>query len=332
MTTKNPITRSIPSYIVPTEPIDLNGLVLSQGGPVQVSDDWQRLHYSASLKVYEEDLTGRTDKWVAFHSLLAHSRLPLYAFYSYGHAPSDFQVSEIYKKKNPKAEARTIPFHPNNCLPAVYFNSVYSSLPNISYQNLYKYYNDASESYKIAVQNFFLAQDIGFHSRLRGTEKSFWTVVMLIASLEAMLPVRKGDTAKYIDKDWNELLFDRIEDSKIKKQYRAILDTARWKIRNDTVHNGLAPPQQIPHASLPNGITLYTTETIIKSYLNDKNSLEGFVDQLVDLCRYVLLNKIVKRNVFPKLQSAEIHSITFKSITSSNTTLSLDVGTDRYER
>lgn len=334
---KNPITRIIPSYIVPTESIDIDGLIISQNGPVRVNDDWGRDYFSNSLKVYEDDALGRTDKWIGLHSLLAFSRLPLYSFHAYGHSAGDFQVLRLNQKKYPNVDARTIEFEPSDCLNAVYLSS--DDLPYMSYNEIFEEYKKQPEEYKSAIESYFIAQDLLFNSRLRHMNKSFWAVVMLVSSLEALLPkpvfCEKGECGVCGNKDrhvinnvgreWNELLFDRIEQKDTKKQYREILDTARYKIRNDTVHNGLTPPSLFSHVPLEDGINLYTTEKIMKSYLKDNNSLDGFIEQLTGLCRYVLLNQIVGKNIFPELEPLKIYAKTIRNITSSSYTFDLDV-------
>lgn len=337
MKVKNPISRIIPSYIVPTESIDIDGLIISQNGPVRVNDDWGRDYFSNSLKVFEDDVLGRTDRWIKFHSLLAFSRLPLYSFHAYGHSTGDFQVLKLDKTKYPNVDARTIEFEPDDCLNAVYLSS--DDLPYMSYNDIFEEYKKQPEEYKSAIESYFIAQDLQFNSRLRHMNKSFWAIVMLVSSLEALLPKptfcegeecsicgnKNRHVVNNVGEEWNELLFDRIKQKEIKKQYREILDTARYKIRNDTVHNGLTPPSLFSRASLEDGINLYTTEKIMKSYLEDSNSLEGFIDQLTELCRYLLLNQIVGKDIFPKLKPLEIYSKTIRNITSPSYTFDLSV-------
>lgn len=125
-------------------------------------------------------------------------------------------------------------------------------------------------------------------------------------------------------KAWKEMLFDKIFDKKVRAEYRSILDEARWKTRNNTVHNGLAPGKEYwKSPSLPDGITDYTSTKALEAYKSDRYSLESLIDQLRQICRFTLLDKILDSGVFPPLKGLEVHSVTVTS-TEPATTINLD--------
>lgn len=328
------ITRRIPSYIIPIEPISLDGLVINPAPPVTVNDDWGREHWSASVTANEEELKGRTDKWVYLHALLANSLLPMYGFYAYGHSPSDFQVLEFDNKGNEKILPRQIPFHPDNILNAVYYD--YECSGAISYKSAYQSYLGMDDIFMSALKNYYLATDIDLHPRLRSVDTSYWQVVMYISAMESLLPEPQYCEGKClvcdkglhhlksnVDTEWNKLLFSRIKNRKIKSQYRLIFDVARRKIRNDTIHNGLMPQRIISRSPLKDGVTQFSTEKAIADYMTDPHSLESLVEQLKQITRYLLLNQILKQDIFPPLKGIEVHSISM-NVTTPTATLKFD--------
>jgi hypothetical protein len=328
--------RRLPSYIVPISEIVLEKLNIKPADPVTVNDDWQREHYSGSIIIEEDGHNGLIDNWVYFHALLADSRLPIYALHAKGEELSSFQIDEFDDKGNPKLKPRIINFDPVDVLPATYLE--HEEVPEISYEQAYKRYLDKDEIFLSAVKNYFVAQDINHHKRLRYINSSYWQIVMLVSTLEALLPPPifckgKCETCKKginhvlndLGKDWNELLFDKIADKKIRSQYRRILDEVRWKIRNDTVHNGLAPGNSMWHSDpLPDGKTEFTTEKSLSGYTSDGHSLESLIEQLRQIGRYTLLDKILGSNVFPPLKGLEVNSFSVK-VTESPTTIKLDI-------
>jgi len=327
--------RRLPSYIVPINEVILEKLQIRPAEPVAVNDDWQREHWCGSILIEEDGHNGLIDKWVYLHALFADSRLPIYMLHAKGEEPSSFQVSEFDNKGNVNIVPRVINFDPSDLLPVVYLD--YEEPPEISYERVYETYIKQDDVYFSAVKNYFVAQDINHHKRLRYIDNSYWQIVMLVSTLEALLPppvfckgkcetCSRGITHVLNDpgKDWNELLFNRIKDKKIKKQYRDVLDEARWKIRNDTVHNGLAPGNTFwKSPSLPDGVTDYTTSKSLEGYKTDSYSLESLVEQLRQICRYTLLNKVVVGDVFPALKGLEVHSVTVTS-SKSPTIINLD--------
>lgn len=328
-------SRRLPSYIVPIKQINLDRLKIVPAEPVTVNDDWQREHWSGSIEVEEDGINGLTDNWVYLHALLADSRLPLYVFNAEGQGPSDFQVKNFDNQGNTNILPRVIEFDPTDLLPAVYLD--YTEPPEISYKEAYEGYLKQDDTYSSAVKNYFVAQDINHHKRLRVIDNSYWQIVMFVSVLEALLPPPVfcsgkcevcGKGLKHVlndpGKDWDDLIFNKINDKGIKKQYRDVLDEARWKIRNDTVHNGLAPSKDFWRAAaLPNGITEYTTSKSIESYKKDKYSLESLIEQLRQICRYVLLNKAASHDVFPALKGIEVHSATL-TISEPTTVINLN--------
>lgn len=326
--------RRLPSYLVPTLPIETEGLKIARAGSVTVLDDWNRPHWSASLTVEEDGYHGKIDKWIYMHALLADSRLPLYAFQAYGQTYSDFNVEDLDAEKYPGVTAREMRLDFRSVLPGVYWGHEVED--EVSYDEIYKAYLKTDDVYIAALKNYFLGQDIDFNPRLRSIDPAYWQVVILISAMEALLPKPEFCKGKCetcskgvnhpinnADKDWKELLFSRIKDKEIRKQYRLIFDVARSEIRNNTVHNGLMPALIIGRGSLNDGVTEYTTKKAIEEYKSDNYSLESLVDQLRQICRYVLLNQLINKNIFPPLKGIEVHSKTIHA-NSSPVTITLD--------
>ncbi|MDB5165823.1 MAG: hypothetical protein JWM00_713 [Candidatus Saccharibacteria bacterium] len=329
-------SRRLPSYIVPMEEIVLDKLRVIPAEPVIVNDDWQRNHRSGSIIIEEDGHNGLIDNWVYFHALLADSRLPVYALHAKGEEASSFQINEFDNEDNVNLVPRVINFDSEDLLPAVYLD--YEEPPEVSYKKAYDAYIKQGNVYFSALKNYFVAQDINFNKRLRNIDNSYWQIVMLVSTLEALLPppvfckgkcetCGKGLSHVLNDpgKDWNELLFNKITDKKIRKQYRDVLDEARYKIRNDTVHNGLAPGNTFwKSPSLPDGVTEYTTTKSLEKYKTDRYSLESFIDQLKQVCRYLLLNQFIVCDIFPSLKGIEVHSFSATS-TESNFTMNIEI-------
>lgn len=321
-------SRWLPSYIVPIEEIILEKLRINPAEPVTVNDDWQRDHYSGSILVEEDGHNGLIDNWVYFHALLTDSRLPVYMLHAKGEEPSSFQIKAFDNKGNEKIVPRVINFDPMDLLPATYLE--YEDPPEISYKQAYEEFLKQDEVYLAAIKNYFVAQDINHNKRLRYIDTSYWQIVMLVSTLEALLPPPVfckgkcetcGKGINHVDndtdKELNKLLFNKINDKATRNQYRDILNEARSKIRNNTVHNGLSPANTFWKAPpLPDGVTEYTTSKSLEGYTTDRHSLASLVEQLKTICRYVLLNKFLACDVFPKLKGLEVHSVTITSSTS----------------
>lgn len=327
--------RRLPSYIVPLQDINVGKLKIVSAHPVTVNDDWGREHYSGSITVIEDGFNGVIDKWIYFHSLLTDSRLPLYTFFAKGEEASDFQLRDFDNKGNLALHPRVLPFDPEDINPVVYLAE--PSREKINYEAAYQNFLSKDDSYYAALKNYFISQDIGHNPRLRGVDVSYWEIVMLISSLEALLPKPTycmgkceicGKGLKHlindVSKEWDDIVFKHITNKKIRNQYRQVLDEARWRIRNDTVHNGGEPGKTMWKSDpLPNGVTEFTTEKSLAGYKSDRNSLDSFVEQLRQACRYILLNQIIGQDIFPLLKGIEVHSFTITS-TNSPTIINLD--------
>lgn len=327
--------RRIPSYIIPVKPIELDGLLIAPAQPVMVLDDWNRKHFCGSLEVSLLDSSGKIGKWIYLHSLLADSCLPVYSFQAFGHEASDFNTFEFIAKDYPEVVPREINFDPNDVLPAVYLD--YEPEPTVKYADIYASYIDLGEKYWVSVKNYLLAIDINFNKRLRCVNPAYWQVVMLISAMEALLPVpayckgvcavcKKGlhHSTGNADQDWKNLIFGNIKNKNVRKQYRLIFDVARSEIRNHTLHNGLMPSLIIGQGSLADGVTEFTTNRAIEDYRTENYSIESLVEQLRQMCRYVLLNQITGCAIFPELKGTEVHSKTISNITSSKFNFNMD--------
>ena len=322
----NIVTKRLPSYIVPISEIEINSIKISSDKPARTVDDWGRSHYSGSILIEERNNDGSYGQWVYFHAILADSILPLYVSQTENRTSKPFELFDM----EPEDEFRKkeILFNPHDVLPAVYLNL--EPVQEVTYKKLYESYLKVSPEYKSALNNYFQAIDIGFNKRLGYIDVSYWTIVMLISALESFLPKPDfcdgvcetcGRKVHHSTKDpniqWNNLIFNHIKSKKVSQQYRDILDAARWKIRNNTVHNGLMPLLERASESLPDGVTEITASKAVKSYLTDKTSLDSLIDHLHQICRYVLLNELTTFKIFPELVGIVIHSKTVTVTTSS---------------
>lgn len=325
----------IPSYIVPYENIDTNEFSLTKNNPIKMTDDWGRFHFSGSLDVGNIEYHEFVNSWSYFHSMLSDSVLPLYSVHSKGLPSESFSFDEFDMQANSGIVPREILFNPDDVMPAVFLDNEDS--PVVNYTSLYKAFTLKEEVYHNSVKTYYLAKDINFHKRLRSIDTSYWQVVMYISCLEYLLPppiyckgkcIECDKGIKHITNDvnseWDELVFNQILDKKTRKSYRLILDVARWKIRNDTVHNGIMPKTQHSPGTMSDGITIFTTEKAIKGYLSDRYSLETLTDQLDQICRNILINELIEEHVYPELRGLEIHSKTIKNITTNKATLEFD--------
>jgi hypothetical protein len=289
--------------------------------PVTILDDWDREHFSGSLCVEEKELNIKLDEWVYFHSLVSKSLLPLYAFHRCGKEHYSFEVVKFDPIKYPWATPIETQVDFSNVLHVIYPSSEIDS--GLSYSELYETYLNIGEEYISALKTYFMGQDIGFHRRLPSIDIQYWQIVMLISAMEALLPKPifcAGECAScrnkinhptdHADKMWNELLFNHIKDKTIRKQYRLVFNSARIEIRNHTVHNGLMPSASHGNTLLHDGVTEYTTEKAVGEYKDDNYSLETLVEQLKEVCRYILLNQLIEKDIFPPLKSVQVHQVT----------------------
>lgn len=167
--------------MVPIDEIVLEKLTIKPSGPVTVNDDWQREHFSGSITVDEEGYNGLIDNWIILHALMADSRLPLYVLHAKGEEPSSFQIEDFDNTGNERIVPRVIQFDPSDVLPAVYLG--YENVPTTSYKEVYEKYPAKDDVFVSAIKNYFVAQDVNHHKRLRYIDTSYWQIVMLISSL-----------------------------------------------------------------------------------------------------------------------------------------------------
>lgn len=311
--------RLLPARYVPLIPLEFDNFTIKSGGKAVVSDTWDRTYNVGSLIAVENGINGLMDNWVLFHSLLFHVPLMIQTFQGLGDSSGEFKIILDDKQKYYAEE----PIDYNNIGTAIYGNTCKE---NISYADAYKASLEINNLLKSAIKNYFLAYDIGFNRILRYIDISYWQIVMYISSIEALLPkptfckgkcstCNKGIHHSYSDhdKELNELLFSKIKDKTIKKQYQSIIYAARRKIRNNTVHNGLFPTAgSIGSMVLYDGSTQYTTKEALTTYQSDHFSLELLKEQLEQICRYLFINEIIKKNIFPPLKGIIVHHVTFK--------------------
>lgn len=330
----NLVIKDLPSYIVPFENIELGNITISQSKPAKLIDDWERSVPTGSIHVEAKENNGDYFDWVYFHSLLADSIYPLYVAQTENRTKTPFKLEKLNEDNGLSGQFF---FDPTDVLPALYLTFDDAKLDTLTYKNLYENYLKVGTNYKAAIKNYFESTEIGFNKRLGYIDTSYWSVVMLVSAIESFLPEPVfcdgvcqtcGKSVHHTKEDsgtsWNDLIFNHIDSKSIKKQYHLILDSARWKIRNDTVHNGLMPLLERNYDSLPDGVTEMTASKAVEAFMSSQVSLESLIEQLRQVCRYVLLNALTNRKIFPELKGFEVHSKTITNITTSQVEIPLD--------
>lgn len=325
----------VPSYLVPIKEIETDRVKITASAPVILLDDWSRQNPSGSVDVDKISYHEYVNSWSFFHSIVTMSLLPVLSVGSHGISTKAFSITDATDETDRTVGKREIFFDPDDMVPALFLES--ENGPVISYGDLFERYMQKDKKYESAVNSYFLAQDINFHQRMRSIDTSYWQVVFFVSAMESLLPESVyckgrcetcGKGLKHsindINKEWDDLVFNKIKNRKIRNNYRLILDVARWRIRNDTLHNGLMPNVQHVVTGLANGVTLFTTQKTVDDYLKDTYSLETLIDQLKQICRNVLLNQLFDEPFYPDLIGSEIHSQTIANITESNVTLELN--------
>lgn len=306
----------LPSRYVPTKSISLGKLEVESGGRIIVSDNWNRKIPTGSIIATEDGLNGLLDNWVYFHSLLFNAPLMLQTFQSWGHSAGDFTVTQ--SEDSSYFIEEEIDY--DNVATAIYGDSCNES---IKYKSAYQSYLEVKNNLISAIKNYFLAYDINHNKTLRFIDPSYWQIVMYVSVIESLLPEKEFCKGKcnhcngtivhpLLDpaKELKKILFSKIKDRKIRSEYHSIIYDVAKKVRNNTVHNGLSPSVGI--ASLAEGTTKYETKDALKGYESDRYSLELFVEQLQQICRYLLLNEIIKLDIFPPLKGFNVHSVKIK--------------------
>lgn len=311
----------LPSRKIPTEPIMLVSLQLAAGEDVLVTDDWGRKYNRGSISVTGEEFKGHIDKWVYLHALAFDETLTLYAHQGNGGGAGDF-VIEAATQDLP-VDKELIDYE--NIGKAIYGDE---SEAEVSYDKMYENYLKQPDNVHSAIKNYFLAVDLGYNQRLRYVNVSYWQIVLLVSAMEALLPpptfcdgtcstCEEGvhHPTSQTGTDWNKILFKKIKNKATSKQYREILEEARFRIRNDAVHNGLWPGAgEMIAALMPStdGIKHYVETEALEGYKHDKMSLEVFVHLLRQICRYLILDQIIQQGSFPLLKGFDVHTVTIR--------------------
>jgi hypothetical protein len=240
----------------------------------------------------------------------------LITFQSFGTNTGDFKV----RKSNDAKSYLEFPIDYNDIGTSVYGDTYKEKL---SYKEVYLAYVDLQGRLLPAIKNFFLAYDTGFNKKLRNIDTSYWQIVMYMSAIESLLPqpifckgkCNKCDKEIYHitssgDKELAKLLFSRIKDKNIRDQYKSVFYDVKRKIRNDTIHNGLFPSAGV--VPMADGTKKYSTNDALSTYQSDRYSLELLVEQLQQICRFMFLNSIIKRDIFPQLKDFDVHSVTIR--------------------
>lgn len=309
-------TWQLPSRYVPKKLIKLGDLEIKSGGKIITSDNWDRKIQTGSIVAIETDHNGLLDNWVYFHSLLFNAPLMLQTFQSWGKKAGNFKVTKSENSRYFIEEEIDY----NNIATAIYGDSCKK---NIDYKSAYKSYLEVKDRIISAVKNYFLAYDVNHNKTLRLIDHSYWQIVMYVSVIESLLPEPEfckgkcGHCNRVIvhplldpSKEFKKILFSKIKDKKVRSQYHSIIYDVAKKVRNNTAHNGLSPSVSI--ASLDEGVTEYRTEDALSGYESDRYSLELLVKQLQKICQYLLLNEIIKQDIFPPLKGFEVHSAKIK--------------------
>ena len=119
-------------------------------------------------------------------------------------------------------------------------------------------------------------------------------------------PYHIADTTS--DALWDNLIFNHVRTVKNSKTYRNTINTARNEIRNLVVHDGGVfssnkKTREVKKTDRGDGLAIsdYNAATAADLHAADDTALDAIFQYTALICRYVILNKFIKMDIFPEL-------------------------------
>lgn len=237
--------------------------------------------------------------------------------YSYYHRPSSIK----FTARGDHVESKT--FDPNSILHDVYDLSSEVVLDDeLSYIDGFNRFQAADDSLKHSIETYMLVRSIRLHPHIIPVDTTRWMIAMLISAMEYLMDradscdgvcTQCGGSPYHIasttsDAMWDDLIFNHVRTAKNRKVYRNVITTARNEIRNLVVHDGgefssNKKAREVKKTDRGEGLVVsdYNTATAADLHTTDETALDTIFQHTALVCRYAILNKFIKLDIFPEL-------------------------------
>ncbi len=307
----------IPTWLPPKNRIDLPYFSLTPGPDVKVEKDGS-MHFGRTIRAVDIKDNDEYEKWLYFHALLTDS-VELVDYYA---NPQAYVLNPELAKVQREHVAHDRYLDQEKVLDEVFDALTQNS---ISYEELYKLFLKVDVRVYTSIINYFVAGSLKPFS-LRNIDVSYWQVVVYFTIIETLLGAppecanfvscndcgRQGLKHSSINNNkwFDQQLFSQIESDTNRKQYKAVIDACKYRIRNGSIHNGLYPTAK--HIPKKDGLHKYKLGRSIKEFEDDVNALNSLVKHLRELTRFLILNWIFQMSIYPELRGQDVQQFTLK--------------------
>lgn len=333
-------THILPANITVPHKIQLNEMIDIDCGPLAIYSVLRRSpSLTATVRVTSQEASREaaqhTNDLISYHTMISDSPL----MYSYYNRPASLK----FTAQGDRAQSKM--FNPNDILYDTYDLSPEVTLDNkLSYTDGFKQFQAADDSLRRSIETYMLVRSMRLHPHIIPVDAKRWMVAMLISAMEYLMDradpcegvcIQCGSNPYHIahttsDALWDNLIFNHVRTVKNRKTYRNAINTARNEIRNPVIHDGGVflsnkKNREVKKTDRGDGlvVTDYSTATAADLHVADDTALDTIFQHTALICRYAILNKFIKMNIFPELPVMQQFAQTMK-ITKGGETMTVN--------
>jgi hypothetical protein len=276
---------------------------------------------SSSLDLMELRDLLRT--WVMFHDFILDSQLC--RFFERQYLDSDANTTSAYTieglQQEPKANMQICDY--DDIAQGIYAPA--KSPLQVSYKELFARYRSLSEVDTWLLRSYLFQLETRDtysidHNLFEATRK-YWQITSYVTLLENIFdhaPDCPGSVKSCSvcgkklshrlsgEKVWRkERLATLIADKELRSQYLRVIETA-FTIRHKTAHAAIVPPTPYPETA---EVESYKMDRAIHDLTKDMFALDGFIELVRRVLRYLLLDKFFDLKTFPPLPESRVTTI-----------------------
>lgn len=311
-------THLLPVKITVPHKIQLNEALDIDCGPLAIYSVLRREpNLTATVRITSQETSWESARHIndliSYHTMISDSPL----MYSYYHRPSSIK----FTVQGDRAVSKT--FDPDDILHDVYDLSPEVALDNkLSYIDGFNQFQTADDSLRRSIETYMLVRSMRLHPHIIPVDTVRWMIAMLISAMEYLMdranpcdgactqcsgsPYHIADTTS--DVMWDDLIFNHVRTDKNRRVYRNAINTARSEIRNLVIHDGgefssNKKGREVKKTDRGDGLMVsdYNTATAADLHTTDETALDTIFQHTALICRYAILNRFIKMDIFPEL-------------------------------
>lgn len=316
--------RIILSQCVPSQPITCGNLTISSHKRIctEKTPGFKLYIDSVSvsnMQVNESVANNEFHEWLVYHAFIFDDSMGVHQ-YRFMHPT--LEVGEV-----------EYPIDYTNCIKRVYFLSSEHERCDITfnYEEKYHIYQEISREEKNAVKNYLLDLDSAPLHHEGFLDTTYWKMVLCCSIIEYVSGNRETctDTSSCTikgcrfykkrlpthhrysyRKHLEEYLRLSIPDLLVRSEYLSIILEAYNQIRNNAVHQCEMPSTSISNSSHSHGHReIYNLSRAFEQHQSNSVALNAFSTALREVTRNLLMHKIFKTGIFPKIRPIQTMKI-----------------------